>query len=179
MKILVVKSSPRKQGNTNSIIDRIIEGAAENGHLVRAYDLNEMSFRGCQACRTCKEKGVYCILNDDLNDYWDKLRTADVLILGSPNYMGTVSGLLKSFIDRHYCTKDINMNTKLQPGKKAVLVFSQGNSNDTYYEENYRVIEKYLKTHQMDVQIVIHSGHIPAKENEGLMEKAYQLGKNL
>ncbi len=179
MKILVVKSSPRKHGNTNSIIDKILEGAEENGHLVLPYDLNEMSYRGCQACRVCKEKGVYCVLNDDLNDYWNKLRTADVLILGSPNYMGTVSGLFKSFIDRHYCTKDINMNSKLQPGKKAVLVFSQGNSNESYYADNYRVIEKYLTTHEMEVQTIIHSGHVPAKENKELMEKAYQLGKSI
>lgn len=179
MKILAIKSSPRKNGNTNTIIDKILEGARENGHLVRSYDLNEMNYKGCQACRVCKEKGVYCILNDDLKDYWDKLRTADVLVLGSPNYMGTVSGLFKSFIDRHYCTKDIKMNSKLTPNKKAILVFSQGVSDKTYYKSNYDVIEKYLKTHHIKVQTIIHSGHVHAKEDKELMEKGYQLGKNL
>lgn len=179
MKIIAIKSSPRKSGNTNTIIEKILEGAEEKGHLALRYDLNEMNFKGCQACRVCKEKDIYCILNDDLKDYWNKLRTADVVILGSPNYMGDISGTLKSFIDRHYCTRDIHMVSRLDPHKKAILVFSQGYEDKEYYKNNYNILEKYLKKHEMDVETIIHSGHDHAQNDEALMSMAYDLGKNL
>lgn len=179
MKILAIKSSPRANGNSNTMIEKILQGAEEKGDIVFRYDLNEMDYKGCQACRVCKEKGIYCTINDDLQNYWDKFKTADVIVLGSPNYMGTITGTLKIFIDRHYCAKDVNMKPKIEPGKKAILVISQGNADEAYYKENYKFLEKYLGTLKMDVETIIHSGHTPAEKNEELMKKAYELGKNL
>ena len=179
MKIIAVKSSPRKNGNTNAIIERILEGAEENEHHILRYDLENMNFKGCSACRACKENGSFCVIKDDLTHYWEELISADVLIWGSPNYMGTINGTLKTFIDRHYCTKDKSMKSKLQPGRKAIMVLSQGHSDSSYYLDNYRFLEKYLKTHKMDVDMVIHSGHTHASQDKELMDKTYQMGKAL
>lgn len=179
MKVLAIKSSPRIKGNTNSIIDKIVQGAEESGHVIIPYNLNEMHVKGCQACRTCKEKGVDCIIKDDLKDYWDKLKTADVLIMGSPVYMYTFCGPLKTFIDRHYCTKDKNMKSRLEPGKKVIMVYSQANSDEDAYKDNFNVLDQYFKTHKMEVQTIVHCGHNHASENEELMQMAYELGKSL
>lgn len=177
MKIIAVNSSPRKNGNTYAIIEKILEGAVKSGHDILKYDLEDMNFKGCTACRACKETGSFCVIKDDLIDYWNELISADVLVWGSPNYMGTINGTLKTFIDRHYCTKDKSMKSKLQSGRRAILVLSQGHSDPNYYLDNYRFLEKYLKTHEMDVEMMIHSGHSHANEDNALMQEAYELGK--
>lgn len=179
MKILAIKSSPRIKGNTNTIIDNIVAGAGASGKEIVEYNLDQLHYRGCTACRVCKEKEVYCVLKDDLTDYWENLVEADVLIIGSPNYMGNICGTLKSFIDRHYCTKDKSMKSKLKPNKRVVLVFSQGKADKDYYMNNYEGLKKYLETHDMKVEFIIHSGHDHVSEDTAFLKESFLLGQNI
>jgi len=177
MKILAIKSSPRDKGNTNTIIDNITAGIS--GKEVIEYNLDKLQYRGCNACRVCKEKDCYCVINDDLSEYWENLVEADVLIIGSPNYMGNICGTLKSFIDRHYCTKDKNMISKLKPNKRVILVFSQGKADKEYYMNNYEGLKKYLETHEMKVEMIIHSGHDHVTADQEFLKECFLLGQNI
>ncbi len=104
MKIIAFNGSPRKKWNTATLLEKALEGAASQGvktELIHLYDLN---FKGCISCFACKTKGGKsygrCAVKDDLTPVFRKIEKADAIILGSPIYFGTVSGEMKSFMER-------------------------------------------------------------------------------
>jgi len=103
MKVIAVNGSPRKGWNTHMLLEKALEGAASKGadtEMVNLYDLN---FKGCIGCLGCKRKGGEvgrCVIRDDLRPIFDRIDDCDALILGSPIYVGEVTGELRSFIER-------------------------------------------------------------------------------
>jgi multimeric flavodoxin WrbA len=104
MKIIAVNGSPRKTWNTAMLLQKALEGAASRGaqaELIHLYDLN---FTGCKSCFSCKTKDGKsygkCATQDDLTPILKKLEETDAIILGSPIYLGGVTGAMKSFIER-------------------------------------------------------------------------------
>lgn len=104
MKIIAFNGSPRKEWNTATLLQKALDGAASQGaetELIHLYDLN---YKGCISCFACKTIGGKsygrCAVQDDLADVFSKVEKADAIILGSPIYWGTVSGEMKSFMDR-------------------------------------------------------------------------------
>ena len=127
MKIVAVIGSPRKDGSSTKITEAILKGAREAGHEIREYRINEMNIMGCQACRTCKENGIDCVLDDDLKPYWKDLHEADLLIVSAPNYCSQVCGPMITYMNRHFCIISKDGQTTLEPGKtKLIGVFAQG-----------------------------------------------------
>ena len=66
--------------------ERFAEGAAENGHEVVTYKINEMEVLGCQACGCRRKYDTDCVLEDDMEGYFEDLRDSEVLVVTSPNY---------------------------------------------------------------------------------------------
>jgi multimeric flavodoxin WrbA len=104
MKITAFNGSPRKKWNTATLLERTLEGAASQGaetELIHLYDLN---YKGCTSCFACKTKGGKsygkCAVKDDLAPILDKIEGYDAIILGSPIYFGSVSGEMRSFMER-------------------------------------------------------------------------------
>ena len=104
MKVLAINGSARKQWNTAILLNKALEGAASKGaqtELIHLYDLN---FKGCTSCYECKLKNGAsfgrCSLKDELSVVLGKIEAADALILGAPFYLGTIPGVMKSFLER-------------------------------------------------------------------------------
>ena len=104
MKILAINGSPRKNSNTATLLKKALEGAAAQGaetELIHLYDLN---FKGCISCFACKLKDGKsygkCAYQDGLTPVLEKIEEADALILGSPIYLGNVTGEMRSFFER-------------------------------------------------------------------------------
>jgi multimeric flavodoxin WrbA len=104
MKAIAFNGSPRKKWNTATLLEKALEGAASEGaetELIHLYDLN---FKGCRSCFACKTKGGEsygrCATKDDLTSILKKVEEVEAMILGSPVYFGTVSGEMRSFMER-------------------------------------------------------------------------------
>ncbi|MDO7787342.1 flavodoxin family protein [Desulforamulus aquiferis] len=104
MKILGVNGSPRKQGNTAVLLHKALEGAASQGaetELIHLYDYN---YKGCISCFACKTKdGISygrCAVKDDLRSILNKVEGVDAILLGSPIYFSSVTGEMRSFMER-------------------------------------------------------------------------------
>jgi multimeric flavodoxin WrbA len=104
MNIIAINGSPRKSWNTATLLENALEGAKSQGsktELVHLYDLN---YTGCKSCFACKLRGgksyAKCAVSDDLEPLLYKLADADAVILGSPIYLGSVTGEMKSFLER-------------------------------------------------------------------------------
>jgi len=104
VKILAVNGSPRKRWNTAMLLEKALEGAASRGAETELIHLYDLDFKGCTSCFGCKLKGGKsygrCAMTDGLTPILEKLADADAFLLGSPIYFGTVSGEMRSFMER-------------------------------------------------------------------------------
>jgi multimeric flavodoxin WrbA len=104
MNIIAFNGSPRKKWNTATLLEKALEGAESQGAETELIHLYDVDFKGCKSCFACKTKGGQsygkCAVKDDLAPILKKVEEADVIILGSPIYYGTVSGEMKSFMER-------------------------------------------------------------------------------
>ena len=136
MKVIGIVGSPRKNGNTNTLVQQVLEGVVETGAETRIFLLNEMKYSGCQACDYCKSHEK-CKLEDDLAEIFEELAEADGVIFGAPIYFGQFSGQMKIFLDRCYSLINSDHSTRLQCGKKAIIVVAQGIPDPAAYKEVY------------------------------------------
>ena len=104
MKVIAFNGSPRKKWNTAMLLEKALEGASSQGaktELIHLYDLN---YKGCISCYACKMKNGKsygkCAVKDDLTPILKKVLDAGSLILGSPIYLGTATGQMRSFMER-------------------------------------------------------------------------------
>ena len=149
MKILSILGSPRSGKNSARIANRFTETAASLGADIRTFELNRLTYRGCQGCYACKKGHDRCVLNDDLTQVLDAVHEADLVLLASPVYFGDVTSQLKGFIDRSYSflTPEYmtgNEMTRLSP-KKLLFVLCQGHPDESLFADIYSNYEGFLK----------------------------------
>lgn len=133
MKLLAINGSPRKQWNTATLLNKALEGAASQGAETELIHLYDLDFKGCTSCFACKLKNGKsygkCAYRDEITPVLDRIEDFDALILGSPIYLGTVTGEMKLFMERlvyPYLVYDVNRSS-LFPKKIPVgLIYTMG-----------------------------------------------------
>lgn len=104
MKVVAFNGSPRKSWNTANLLKMALEGAASQGAVTELINLYDLNFKGCISCFECKRTNGpnygRCAVKDDLKPVLQKAAAADVLILGSPIYLGAVTGVMHAFLER-------------------------------------------------------------------------------
>lgn len=124
MKILVLNGSPRQSGNTMQMVQAFREGAEAAGHYVHVVDVCRKRIAGCLACEYCHTKGKgTCIQKDDMQEVYDLLKDAEMIVLASPIYYHGISGQLKCTVDRFYAAAYPKKPRLL---KKAAMILSSG-----------------------------------------------------
>lgn len=102
--VVAVNGSPRKNWNTATLLGQALEGAVSRGAATRLVHLYDLNYKGCISCFACKLKDGpgygSCAVRDGLTPLLDTVAAADALILGSPVYFGSVSGEMRSFMER-------------------------------------------------------------------------------
>jgi multimeric flavodoxin WrbA len=103
-KVLAINGSPRKNGNTALLLQKALDGAASAGAEVELVHLINLRYQGCISCFACKRKTTKftgsCALQDELTPVLEKAMQSSAIILGSPIYLGDVTSLMRSFIER-------------------------------------------------------------------------------
>jgi multimeric flavodoxin WrbA len=145
MKIVLVVGSPRPEGNSALLAQRLLDAAEGLGAEVRKFFVNKMDFEGCQGCESCKKTSNRCILEDELTEVLEAITEADTLILASPVYFGDISGRLKCFFDRTYSYLNPDFSSRLPRGKKAVFILVQGEPEESEFIDIFPRYERWLK----------------------------------
>ena len=97
--VLILSSSPRKNGNSDLLCKEFEKGAVEAGHNVTYVRLAEKKIGYCIGCYACQNSGK-CFQNDDMADLLEVVKKADVIVFATPVYFYTMSAQLKTYIDR-------------------------------------------------------------------------------
>lgn len=171
--ILIISSSPRKNGNSQMLCEQFKRGAEEKGHTATLIRLMEKKIGFCRACDGCMRNDGTCVLNDDMEEILKLFQEADVLVLATPVYFYGISAQMKTFIDRTYPIWQ-------HLGKKEVYyIISAGLGEDIIerslgdldgfveHLEEYRIAGRIYATDVMEAGLV---------KNLDVFEKAYQMG---
>ena len=98
--ILIISSSPRKNGNSDALCDVFATTAKEKGHQVEKVFLKDYDIHYCTGCGYCQTHHGHCSQKDDALKIVSKMVEADVIVLDTPVYFYSMSAQLKTLIDR-------------------------------------------------------------------------------
>jgi multimeric flavodoxin WrbA len=195
MKVMAIIGSPRRGGNTELLVDRVIEGCRSRGNTeIEKVFIADRNIQYCSGCLTCTfpPPGTgKCVLRDDMDMLIEQIRESDAFIFGTPNHMRTVSAPLLNFMARmlpllryeiEYDNKGNMIGatgvSKIQD-KKAAMVISQG---DPFFSSPlvHMVLERNLRDFRLKlVGDVISMGNLQKQDVAGKAEDlktAFELG---
>ncbi|MDR1194122.1 MAG: flavodoxin family protein [Peptococcaceae bacterium] len=158
MKIIGFNASPRKSGNTAWAISQILESAAETGAEIQIFHSGELTISPCKGCLGCAKSGDGCVVADDMREIYAALKQADALVLGSPLYMAQMSGQAKVFTDRLFAQITPRFSPRFKEenaGKKLILVFTQGNPDQSKFQAYYDYTKNMFRLLEFDVRDMI------------------------
>lgn len=98
--VLILSSSPRRRGNSDTLCDEFMRGVVEAGHAVEKIFLGDKTINYCTGCSMCSLHGKPCPQKDDMAEILEKMLSADIIIMATPVYFYTMSAQMKTLIDR-------------------------------------------------------------------------------
>lgn len=209
-KIIAINAGPRTGWNTDQLIKTAAKGAKDAGCEVEYIDLFKLEkYTGCISCFGCKLEKTFgkCICHDGLYDVLEKIRTADGLIIGSPNYLGNMTASFRALYERlvfqvlTYNKDNPCCNQHMIP---VILIMTSNCAEKMYDAIGYTtLLEQYkgtLNTFVGPTEVLVCGDTLQVKDYskydwtmfdpaskqtrhdetfEKYLEKAYELGKNL
>jgi len=122
-KILVIVGSNKsiEQSNTANLAKELVQNIKVKGEVINAefISLGEKNIQNCRGCLTCTKSGK-CPINDDLEKVKNRMKEADLIILGSPVHISHVSSIYKNFLDRIFLNSTVNPVSMLSPQMAVV-----------------------------------------------------------
>jgi len=187
MKVMGFVASPRKEGNTAWVLNKMLEGAQEQGAETQSWYFSDLDIKPCRGCLGChkgdKDRG--CVVKDDMQEIYEALEQADVLVLGSPVYMGQMSAQAKIFTDRLFA----QISPRFSPffketavKKKLILVFTQGNPDSGMFQVYFDYTKHMFQLLEFDVKgvhVVAGMRKEPAQERKDLDAAMKDVGSSL
>ena len=177
MKILALVGSPRKGGNTDILVGEILKGAKTKGHTSEKLYLYNYKISPCMDCRKCKKGEHVCPIKDGMKKVYSKIKGADLIIFGTPNYWNGPTGQMKLLFDRMRPFS----GTEEMKGKKGIVVSPAGAGPESCgpLVEMFRMSFDYLgmKFAGKILVTAYEKGEIGKSKKE--LKKAYDLGASL
>lgn len=174
-KVLIISSSPRKQGNSDILCDEFARGVIEGGNEVEKVFLKEKHINYCSGCGYCFENRGVCSQKDDMVEMKQKMIDADVIVMATPVYFYTMAGQLKTFIDRN-CF----FYTQLT-GKEFYLIMTAADGTKDAMDRTIEEVRGYLSCiDDAKEKGIIYGIGVWNKgdiRNTETMKEAYEMGR--
>ena len=139
MKAIAFNGSPRKGGNTEFLLKKVLEPIGKAGIETELIQIGNTQIRGCMACYKCKETmdSQCAIKTDRVNEYITKMIEADAIILGSPAYFADMTSEMKALIDRAGFVSNSNGRLFSRKIGAAVVVIRRGGATSVMDSINH------------------------------------------
>lgn len=187
-KVLAINGSAREAGNTDILIDRLLDGASGEGAQAEKILLNKLDISPCSE-RECEEVSPdgSSIVDDDFNMLFHKIDSADVVVIGSPVYFGSVSAQTKIMIDRFQCVWIARNFKKMEDvfstQKKGAFLCVSAAEREDFFENAKSIVRNLFATLNIECGEELFFRSLEAKgdvkHHEDLLRKAYEAGKRL
>jgi multimeric flavodoxin WrbA len=188
MKTIAFLGSPRKDGNTELLLNEAMRGAEEgSSSKVVVFRLNLMNIKPCQNCGGCEKTGE-CILEDDMVKIYPEIRSSDRIILASPIFFFGLSAQSKTMIDRcqsFWCEKYL-LRKPIPPGKfgrKGLLILVGGMKKEVGVECGDASAKAFFRTVSVPEHRVLSFLGVDAKgailDHPTALKDAFAAGRDL
>ncbi len=152
IRVLGISGSPRRHGNTETLLDAVLEGAREVGAEVEKIVLRSLEYTSCRGCNACHRTGV-CVIGDDLTQVFEKIAATDVLVLASPIYSMGITAEMKGLIDRaqylwarKFILKDLYYPAEHIRLHKGLFVSTAGLGGENVFDAAFPAITAFFNT---------------------------------
>lgn len=187
MEIVAICGSPRKRGNTATLIEALLEGARECGAATTRFDPAKMKIQDCTAGDECLvSPDAPCRIADDMQQIYSALRRADAWVLGTPVYHAHVTGTLKRVIDRlyaFYTNEGGEWRLGLEGQRRGATIVVQADPEEQTPQRVAEYLEQILCAYNVEpVGRIAESNLVKpgdAAANPQLLARAKQLGQEL
>ena len=176
-KVLILKGSMRKNGNTDRLADEFERGVRTGGAEVTSIALREKRIDDCSGCGACQLNGGTCVRKDDMQIIYRAMKEADIIVFASPVYFYSWTATMKRVIDRSFAVE------QLLTGKTFFLLTAGAAPEEKYYENMIRSYHLYIDCFRgrenKDGGYVISTGSSEPHDavNSQALMMAYKLGK--
>ena len=192
--IIGISGSPRKNGNTETLVREALMGATEIGNVKTSFfSLAGKNIAHCKGCLACEKKHTICKVRDDFPDFFSAYMNADGIIIGSPVYHLSITSVLKAAIDRLGQSMFSVYRGKMPRLCKVGGIITQGNSIyggqefalqfviNSFILENCVVVSGDSPQSKLGVPASTHADSTPGniKKNEAAMNMSRSLGKRV
>jgi len=188
--VLGLGGSPRKNGNSDVLLSRVLAGVEQEGIASSLIHLRDVQFQGCIGCEKCRKEKICTGLYDGMSALYPQIISSKGMVLVSPTHNYNVTAWMKAFIDRLYCFYDFQdtipraWSTRLgDQGRKAVIVAicEQESKRDMGFtlEAMRMPLEAlgYQVIGELAVFRIFARGRV--REDAEALEKAFVLGRDL
>jgi multimeric flavodoxin WrbA len=129
MKTLIFNGSPRKKGDTISLINKVIDNLTDDYKIINAY---ECGINPCVDCRYCWKK-TGCCIEDEMQEVYEYIKECDNILIASPIYFSELTGALLNIASRlqtYFCARFFRKEEPILKAKKgAVIIVGGGDGN--------------------------------------------------
>ena len=175
--VLIINSSPRKGGNSETMAASFAKGAEEAGHKVETVYLREKNYSFCKGCLACLKVG-YCVIGDDAVEIAARMHDADVLVFATPVYYYSVSGQLKTMLDRANPLFDSDYAFT-----KAYLLATAAEDGEETVEGTVKAVQGWVDCFERcELAGTVFAGGVNGVGDiagHPALEEAYQMGKEV
>ncbi len=182
MKVIAINGSPKKEGNTFHALNIVGNELIASGIEFEIIHVGNKMIHGCIACGKCavNQDEKCTIITDELNDYIQKIKEADGIILGSPVYYSGIAGTMKCFLDRLFYVSSSNGNLFRHKVAAAVVAVRRSGGSATFDSLNHYLTYSEMILATTNYWNIIH-GRTPGEvtqDAEGIQIMRV-LGKNM
>lgn len=176
MKTLIFNGSPRKNGDTVSLINELTKHLKGEYKIIEAYDCN---IKPCIDCRYCwKKEG--CSINDEMQDVYNYIKECDNILIASPLYFSELSGQLLAIMSRlqtFYCAKFFRKTNSIGKKKKGgVIIVGGGDGKIGKAYGTACILLRHMNTTDIAPVVSSHNtDNIPSTEDRQALKNARDL----
>jgi len=188
MYITALYGSPRKNGNTDLLMQACLRGVREKGFAPHEIFLRDFYFSPCIECGGCAKTGI-CVIRDGMDSIYPHLLMSDIIILAAPVFFYGLNALAKAMVDRAQCfwSKKYLLKKKVRdagaPSGKGVLLSVGGSRGHKNFDGILLTVKYFFDALDMPLTQHLVFGSIDLKgavlEHPTACSDAYKLGKNL
>ena len=182
MKVIAINGSPRKEGNTYHALNMVGKELTAEGIDFEIIHIGHKVIHGCLACNNCsKNRDEKCVIKtDEVNDWIQKMKEADGLIISSPVYYAGIPGTMKCFLDRVFYVAGSNGNLFRHKVGAAVVAVRRTGGSVTFDSLNHYLTYSEMILATSSYWNVIHGTGPGEVENDAEGVQIMQtLGKNM
>ncbi len=180
-KVLIFNGSPRKKGNTATLIEEFTKALSETDTEFEIFNLHQMNINPCRFCNWCvNNNALSCVQKDDMNDLYPKLIESEEIVLASPIYWFNISAQMKLFIDRLYALHGKEGFALTKKKFANILVYGDSNPDSSGVNNAIGSLSDMIKYMNSEIVGTVHGSAYTigdAAENKKLLKEVYELGK--